>query len=342
MKLDGKTIQLAIMQLVEDYKFDPAQILDIMKSGIKSAFRKDFLKEKKAQLQVSISGDGTIKIYREYDVVETPENTEYEMTLEEAKKILKDTKIGEKILIDITPEELSFSRIAAQAAGQTIKQSLKSIERENFYQKFQNKQWELLRARVLRVHADSIVLDVDGTTVVLGPEWQVPNRVYNPGEEIFVLLRQISKGTGGIVLDITQTSQDFIEAVLRKIVPELDEGTVEITRIARVAGRRSKVVVTSRDERTDPVGVMVGPRWDRINTVLTLLDGEKIDFIEETADDYKLIADCLKPAKVKAVEIKGKKAFVQVDEDQKPLAIGKWASNIKLASQITGYTIEIQ
>lgn len=342
MKLDGKLIQQAIMQLVEDYKFDPVQVLEIMKMGIKSAFKKDFVKDKKAQIQVAIDAQGAIRVFREYDVVEVVEQPEYEMQFKDAKKIRSDAKVGEKLLIDITPEQLEFSRIAVQAAAQTIKQSLKSIERENFFQKFQNKQGELLKAKVIRIHGDSIVLDVDGTTVVLGPEGQIPNRIYNLGEEIYVLLRQISKGTAGIVLDITQSSQDFIEAVIRKIVPELEQDLVIVKKIVRVPGKRSKVLVEAEDEKIDPVGVMVGQKGDRINSILSLLDWEKIDFIEYTEDTHKLLADCLKPARVKSIDINGKKAIVQVDEDQKALAIGKWAVNIKLAGQVTWLIIEIK
>lgn len=344
MQLDGKTIQASIMQLIEDYKFDPYQVMEIVRLGLKSAFKKDYLpNDKKAQVQVTIDKAGNIRVFREYEVVPEVEDDSYQMSLTDAKKHRKDIKEGETVLMDVTPEKLEFSRIAVQAAAQTIKQSLKGIERERFYEKFQNKQGELLRAKVLRVNGDSIVLDIDGTTVVLGPEGQIPGRLYHPGEEIFVLLRQISKGTGGIILDITQSSNDFIEAILRKIVPELDEGKVEIRRIARVPGKRTKMVVASLDEKIDPVGVFVGQRAERINTILTLLDGEKIDFIEQIeGDDIKLIADCLKPARIESIELKGKKAIVTLPDDQKPLAIGKAASNIKLAGQLSGYMIELR
>lgn len=344
MQLDGKSIQGSIMQLIDDYKFDPHQVMEIVRLGIRSAFKKDYLpNEKKVQLQVNIEKDGTIRIFREYEVVEIIEDAGVQMLLADAQKIRKDIKEGEMVLMDITPEKLEFSRIAIQAAAQTIKQNLKNIERERFYEKFQHKQGELLRARVLRVNWDSIVLDIEGTTVVLGQDGQIPGRVYNPGEEIFVLLREISKGLGGITLTITQSSNDFIEAILRKIVPELEEGKVVIKRIVRIAGKRSKILVSAVDEKIDPVGVFVGQRADRINTILTLLDGEKIDFIEfNEDDDIRLIADCLKPARIESIELKGKRAVVTIPEEQKALAFGKGWSNIKLASQLSGYQIEIK
>jgi N utilization substance protein A len=246
-------------------------------------------------------------------------------------------------LEDITPESMELSRIAAQAAAQTIKQSLKNIEREKFYEKFQDKEGELLKAKVVRIHGDSVILDINQTTVVLPPEGQIPNRNYEPGEEIFVFLKRITKDAGSIVLDISQTNGDFIAAILEKIVPELADKTVNIDKIARMAGKKTKVVVSSNDEKIDPVGVMVGHKGDRINTVLSLLDGEKIDFIEMDNNTVEFIKKLLKPANVLNVEITpdGKKALIKVEEDQKPLAIGKGASNIRLASQLVGMNLEI-
>jgi len=345
MRLDGKSIQAAIMQLVDDYKFDPYSVLEIVKLWIKSGFKKDFPEFKKSQIIVNIENDGTVTIYKELNVVAKEseiEDPELQIITKEAKKIRKDVEAGEQILINVTPEKLELSRIASQAAAQTIKQNLKNIERERFYEKFQNKQWELLKARVIRVHADSVILDIEGTAVVLGADGQVPNRSYEPGEEIFVLLKQISKGQWGIILEITQTSAEYIEAILRKIVPELEEWVIKIEKMARIPGLKTKIVVSSNDEKIDPVWVMVGSKWDRINTVLSLLDGEKIDFVEEVGDTKQMIKNCLKPAHVDNIEIKDKKAIVTMDESQKPLAIGKWASNVKLAWQLTGYNIEIR
>lgn len=323
MKLDGKSIQAAIMQLVEDFKFDPYQVLEIVKLGIKSGFKKDYGDFKKSEIMVNIENDGTVTIYKELTVVKDVEDEDIEINLKDAKKIREDAKIGEKLLINVTPTKLELSRIASQSAAQTIKQNLKNIERERFYEKFQNKEGELLKARIIRVHADSVILDIEGTAVVLMPEGQIPSKNYEPGEEIFVLLKQISKGQGGITLEITQSSGEYIEAILKKIVPELEDGTVQIVKMARIPGQKTKIIVSTNNEKVDPVGVMVGSKGDRINTVLSLLDGEKIDFIEEVGDSVQMIKNCLKPAHIENVEIKDKKAIVTMDESQKALAIGR-------------------
>ncbi len=342
MKLDAKSIQAAISQLVEDYKFDPYKVLEIIKLGIKSWFKKDFPQYKKAEIVVNIEEDGTVDIYKEMAVVEEVEDENTQMTLKDAKKETDDVSVGESLLIDVTPKTLELSRIAAQAAAQTIKQSLKAIERERFFEKFQNKEWELLKAKVIRSQWDTVVLEAEWTAVVLQPEGQIPHRIYEPNEEIFVYLKQISKGQWGIVLDITQSSEEYIEAILRKIVPELEEWVVRIEKIARIAWRKTKIVVSSTDENIDPIGVMVGRNGDRINTVLSLLDWEKIDYIEYSDDEETLIRNLLRPAKIDKIEITDRKTFVYMAEDQKALAIGKWAANVKLASKISWHTIEIK
>ena len=344
MRLDGKSIQAAISQMVEEYRFDAYQIFEIVKMWIRSGFRKDFPEYKKANIVVNIANDWWVNIYKQLLVkseneIEDPDT---EIWLKEAKAIRKDIKEWEELLINVTPESMELSRIASQAAAQTIKQQLKNIEREQFFEKFQNKEWELLKAKVIRVHADSVILDIEWSTVVLTPDGQIPHRIYEPGEDICVLLKQISKDTWWITLSITQSTPDYIEAILRKLVPELDEWLVTIEKIARIPGKKTKILVKSNNEKIDPVWVMVWHKWDRINTVLSLLDGEKIDYIEKFDEDIKLITNCLKPAQINNIEIKDKKAYITLDDSQKPLAIGKAASNIKLAWQITWYIIELK
>jgi len=341
MQLDGKVIQAAIMQLVEDYKFDPYQVIDIVKMGIRSAFRKDFPDYKKAEIVTDIDDDGSIAIYRQYEVVETVEDPETQIDLEQAQELREDAEVGEQMLIDITPDTLNFTRIGVQAAAQTIKQYLKGIERERFFDKFQHKEGELLRAKVTKSHGDAVVLDIEGVPVVLPADGQIPKRMYEVGEDIFVYLKQISKDSTGITLDITQASEEYIEAIIRKIVPEVEEGTVVIEKIARAAGIKTKIVVNSKDPNVDPVGVMIGHKGDRINILLSLLDGEKVDFIEYSDDPEQMIKSCLRPADAQDITINGNKARVIVPEQQKAMAIGKAASNIKLASKLCGMSIEI-
>ena len=345
MKLDPQKMKEAIMEMTKDYKLDPATVMEIVKLGIKTAYKKDYVVgDKKLQLLVKIGADGDIQIYKEMEVVEEVEEAEREISLKDAQKMNPNLLVGHKFGIHITPEPLDFTRIASQAAVQTIKQRIKEIEKEKFYDNFSHRQGELLRAKVLRSVGETVILDIDNTAVVLMPTGQIPGKLYTVGEEVFVLLKKIAKDGSAITLDITQSSSDFIEALLRKVIPELEEEKVFIDKIVRIPGKRTKLVVSTSDDRIDPVGVFVGQKGQRINTILTLLDGEKIDIIEydEDGGEEKLVADALKPAKVTSVQIMGKKAVVKVPEGEKSKAIGRSASNIKLASELTGYMIEIK
>lgn len=341
MQLDGKIIQEAILQLVDDYKFDPYQVIDIVKMGIRSAFRKDYTDYKRAEVVVDIDEEGKILVYRQYDVVEEVEDDQLQIDLEQAQEMRDDAEIGEQMLIDITPDELNFTRIGVQAAAQTIKQYLKGIERERFFDKFQDKQGELLRAKVIKSHSSTVVLDIEGIPVVLPADGQIPKRIYEIGEDIFVFLKQISKDSTGITLDITQSSEEYIEAIINKIVPEVEEGIVRIEKIARAAGIKTKIVISSADDNVDPVGVMIGHKGDRINILLSLLDGEKVDYIEYSDDLETMVRACLRPADVQKFEVDGNKVKVVIPENQKAMAIGKGASNIKLAGKLCGAQIEI-
>ena len=142
-------------------------------------------------------------------------------------------------------------------------------------------------------------------------------------------------------LEISQTNADYIAAILEKCIPELANWTVNIEKIARMAWVKTKVIVSTNDEKIDPVGAMVWYKWERISEILSLLDGEKIDFIEIDEDKEVFLRDLLKPAQIQSIEFSDKKAIIKVEEDQKPVAIGKKASNIKLASQIMWMTLEI-
>lgn len=343
MKLDGKSIQIAMMHLVEEYKLDPYQVLEVIRNGIKSGFKRDFPEYRKAEILVNIENDGTVTIYKSLLVVEEIESEDTQILLSDARKERADIELGEQMLINITPDRLELSRIAAQVAAQTIKQGIKNIEREKFYDKFQDKEGALLKAKVLRVHEDSLILDIEGTNVTLSSDSQIPNRVYEQGDELFVYLKRISKDAGGIFLDITQTSPEYVSAMLMQIVPELEEGTVAIDKIARNAGKKTKILVSSTLSDIDPVGVMVGHKGDRIKTLEALLEGEKVDFIHNTEDQTELLTRLFAPAQVESVSfpVEGE-AVVRVNEDQKPLAIGKGAVNVRLISQIIGLKVRVE
>jgi len=339
MKLDPKKILEALQNLVKEYNFTPEEGYNVVKMWIKTAFRRDYLnKNKKVELDMVIDSKWDIKVYRVYDVIADDEEIteeEKQMHLKDAKKIKEDIEVGEKLLIDITPESLEFSRIAAQSAAQTIKQQVKKIEKERFYRTFADSEWDILTGKVKYVQWDIVVLEFnDDNTVILPPESQIKGKTYNLGEEVKVLLKQIRKQGSDIILEVTQTAPEYIEALMKKYIPEIEEGKVEIVKIARIAWVRSKVLVRTDDERIDPVGVCIWEWASRINAILEELEWEKLDIIEYVDDTEKLIKNIFSPAKINKIEEHDNEIYIYADEYQKPIIFGKWAVNIKLASKL--------
>jgi len=339
MKLDPKKIIEALQDLVKEYNFTPEEVLNVVKMWIKTAFRRDYLnKNKKIELEMIMDSKWAVTIYRVYHVIDDNEEIEdddKQIHLSEALEENKDIKVWEDLMIDITPESLEFSRIAAQSAAQTIKQQVKKIEKERFYRTFADSEWDILTGKVKYVQWDIVVLEFnDDNTVILPPESQIKGKTYNLGEEVKVLLKQIRKQGSDIILEVTQTAPEYVEALMKKYIPEIDEGKVEIVKIARIAWVRSKVLVKTDDERIDPVGVCIWEWASRINTIIEELDWENIDILEYVDDIEKLVKTVFSPARINKVDIDNNEIYIYADEYQKPIIFGKWAVNIKLASKL--------
>ncbi|MCR5411955.1 MAG: hypothetical protein K6E76_02975 [Patescibacteria group bacterium] len=288
---------------------------------------------------IDFNENGEVRILRRREIVEEVEDAETQMTLADAKEVAgDDMTVGEFVWSEVTPETMELSRIATIAAAQTITQNLKAVEKENFQTKFKDKEGKLLKAVVTKVAESNILLEIEGNPIILPPEGQIPQKKYTEGEEIFVFL----KGYGKDMLpDISQTNKEYVEAILKMLVPEIEEGTIVIEKIARRAGIRTKILVRSTDSKIDPVGTMVGVGAERVQQINSLLsykiegkedeksDGlegsEKIEFIGYTDNKEELIKRALKPAEVENITYKttndGEIAVVHVKNGQQALAI---------------------
>jgi len=333
----------AIAQICDEKHIDARVVIEAIEAALAAAFRKDYGSPEQKIRVVFDAQTGLMNVYQQFDVVKTVADREFEKTVADAKKIRKTAKVGEVVEIEVTPKE--YGRIAAQTAKQVIIQRVREAEREAVYNLYKDREGELLTAQVQRVerHGDAFI-DLEKATVILERNHQIPGeRLYN-GQRIKVLLEKVARNEKGPQIIISRTHNNLIKALLDLEVPEVREGIVEIKQIAREPGIRTKVAVAAREEGVDPVGACVGQKGVRIQAVTDELGHERIDVIEWSADPVKFLINALSPAKIVSIELiqDQKLAKVYVTEDQRSLAIGKNGQNVRLASLLTGWEIDIE
>jgi transcription termination/antitermination protein NusA len=342
------TFTAAINQICDEKNIDKEVVLEAIEASLIAAYRKDYGNEfQKLQAKFE-ENTGLIKIFQIKDVVEEVENDEYEILLADAKKYRKNIKVGDKIKSDVTPkdgDEDKFGRIAAQTAKQVIIQRLQEAEREAIFNRYKDRVGEIINARVQRVETNNIVyLELENTTTVtIEPSEQIPGEKYFNGQMLKVYIAEVKKTTKGPTIIVSRSHPKFIEGLLVFEVPEIKEGNVLIKSIAREAGIRTKITVQAIQEGVDPVGSCVGQRGVRIQNVTNEIADEKIDVIEYSEDMVTMIVNTLAPAKIMTIQLdqERKRAKVFVMTDQRSLAIGKNGQNVRLASKLVGWEIDI-
>jgi len=270
-------------------------------------------------------------------------NPERHIMLDEAKKIKKDVKVEDELIFPLETKE-DYGRIAAQTAKQVIIQRIREAERESVFEEYKGKQGEIISGIVQRIEAGNVFLDLGRTIAILPREEQIKGERYRLGERVKALLFLVEQGPKGINLYLSRSHPRFLTKLFEMEVPEIANGTVEIKAVAREAGSRAKIAVSSNMEGIDPVGSCVGQKGVRVGTVISELGGEKIDIIEWAEDPAVFIANALSPAKILEVEIKPKtkEAKIIVAEDQVSLAIGKGGQNVRLAAKLTGWKLDVR
>lgn len=281
-------------------------------------------------------------------VVENVEDDSHEITLEAAKKIIKKSKLGDLIAVQV--ETRKFGRIAAQAAKQVIIQGIREAERGIVYEEFTSKEHEILTGIVSHIEPRNgsisirIASNSEFTEAMLAPQERIKTEVLREGDRIKVYVVEVRNSTRGPQVLISRTHPGLVKRLFELEVPEIYDGTVEIMSIAREAGSRTKISVRSNDENVDPIGSCVGPKGQRVENIVNELHGEKIDIIKysDVPEDY--IAEALSPSEVISVTMEedGKSSRVIVPDDQLSLAIGKEGQNARLAAKLTGFKIDIK
>ncbi len=343
----------ALNQICAEKNIPEEVAIDAVKIAIATAWRKDY-GNKEQEVEVVLRDDSdspTILLIKE--VVKEVENENYEISLKEAQKIKNDAEVGEEIKIDVTP--LEFGRIAAQAAKQVVLQKLNEAERKSLFQRFKDRERQLLTANVTRVEGSHVFLEIERTTVLLMPRNQIPGEKYFPGKRMRVFLEKVEQTTKGPQLVVSRTAPKLVELLMAQEIPEIEHGEVDIISLARDAGSRSKIAVGTDDPKIDPVGACIGQKGARIHPIMDELGGERVDVIEWDEDPTKFIGRALQPAKIRNVVIvtpeesvdpeTGRKikrrAAVFVDESERAIAVGKQGQNVRLASNLVEYELDM-
>jgi N utilization substance protein A len=349
--MDGKEFFEAIHQIEEEKGIKPGYMLEKVTQALLSAYRRDHEGVGDNLVIEANEETGTVRLFLKKDIVETVDNPATEISLEEARRSLPQAELGDTVRMEVKAR--SFGRIAAQTARQVIIQGIREAEQGMIYDEFSTKEHELLTGVVTRIDprngAVSLRLHAGDqfTDAYLGSGEQVKGERYVEGQRLKVYVVEVRRATKGPQVLISRTHPGLVKRLFELEVPEVYDGTVEIRSVAREAGSRTKMAVWSPDPNVDPIGACVGPRGQRVNTIVEELKGEKIDIIRWSEDPAEYIAAALSPADVISVEEvpspgDAKSCRVVVPDDQLSLAIGKEGQNARLAAKLTGYKIDIK
>ncbi|MEG1581895.1 MAG: transcription termination factor NusA [Clostridia bacterium] len=339
----NKDFFLALDELEQTKGINKDFFIETLETALVAAYKRNFGESKLVSVKLNPEKN-TIKVYAYKNIVETVEDPETEISLEEARLTKKSFKAGDVIQEEITPKE--FGRIAAGTAKQVVVQKLREVERESALTEINAKVDTMINAVVRRVENDTVYLELAGTQIegVLMNNDQIPTDSYRINDRIKVYVKKLKETPRGVQAIVSRSNPGFVKILFENEVPEIHEGLVEIKNIVREAGYRTKIAVYSADPEIDPVGACVGNKGSRVNAIVDELHGEKVDIIEYSSDATEFIARALSPATVISVYVNEdiKSSRVVVPDDKLSLAIGKSGQNVRLAAKLTGWKIDVK
>lgn len=342
MDLDIKQLALAVKAIAEEKNLPEDAVKEVVEQALAAAYRRDF-GDREQEVRVSMNlNTGDTEVFVSKEVVEHPEDKRFEIGLAAAQTMKKDAKIGDQV--EVHEQAGDFGRVAAQTAKQVILQRLREAEREIIMNEYEDKIGTVINGIVSRVEGAIVRVDLGKAQGIMPRSEQIQGERYYPGQRLKVFLKDVERGPRGPQLVVSRGNTSFIEWLFRAEVPEMDNGAVEIKGIAREAGVRTKLAVHSTVPGVDPVGTFVGGHGTRVNAVMGEIgEQEKIDIVIWSEDSKEYITGALSPTKITKVDIdeNAKKATVIVPEDQLSIAIGRGGQNVRLASKLTGYEIDV-
>lgn len=328
----------------KDFKnIDRPTMMKVLEDVFRTLLRKKYGSDDNFDVIVNTE-KGDLEIWRRRVIVEdgTVEDPNTQIELSEAIKLEPDYAVGEEAIEEITFE--SFGRRAILTAKQTLASRVSELEKEELYKKYQDRVGEIITGEVYQVwKKETLLLDDEGNELVLSKNEQIPSDFFKKGDNVRAVVKGVDMKNNTPLVMLSRSDNAFLAKLLEQEVPEIFDGLIVIKRIAREPGERAKVAVESYDDRIDPVGACVGMKGSRIHGIVRELHNENIDIINYTNNTQLFITRALTPSKISSMEIdeENKRAYVYLKPDQVSLAIGKGGLNIKLASRITGYNIDV-
>ena len=323
-------------------ELDEDLALKIVEQTLKAAYKTAFKTDVNA---VVITGDDAVSIYARKKIVDDVVNPVLEVDIEEATKLAPDCELGDELLFELDPKD--FKRGSIQAGVQRVHQSTREIQKDSIYSEYKAKEGEIIIGYYQRKKNDNIYVDLGKVEGLLPRKFQLPQEIYHPNDRIKALIKEVKKHrqSNVVQLILSRTDPDFVRRLMELEVPEIYDNIVELYKIVREPGYRTKVAVISHREDVDPVGACVGPKGTRIQTIITELEGEKIDVLEYSSDPAVFIANALSPAEVLDVVIldtEKRTALAVVAESQLSIAIGKQGLNVRLANRLADWSIDVK
>ena len=342
--LNIKQLTLAVRTIAEEKNLPEETVLSVIEQAIAAAWRRDNgTRDQLVRASLNVN-NGTAVVSVVKTVVEEVENDANQIDLEEAKEIDPVAELGGEVVME-THNVTTFGRVAAQTAKQVILQRLREAEREVVLAEFEDKIGTVVIGTVQRVEPRVVRIELGKAVGIMPQSEQIPGEYYGVGRRIKVYIKDIEREGRGPQLILSRGNEEFVRFLFNQEVPEMETGAVEIKAIAREAGRRTKLAVSSALPGVDPVGTFVGGHGARVQAVMNEIgEQEKIDIIPYEEDAAGFIANAMSPAEVLSVTVNEdeKRATVYVSEDQQSIAIGRAGQNVRLASRLTGYELDIE
>ena len=344
--LNQRSDKVELLRIAEavaaEKSIDAEIILSSMELAIQKAAKTKFGSENDIRAKIDRE-NGNISLHKVLTIMESPENLDTEISLEHAKKIQnkENIKVGDEIFEQLPP--VDFGRIAAQTARQVITQSVRFAEKERQYNDFVGKKGEILSGIVKRLEYGNVIVDLNRAESIIKKEELIPREVLKTGDRIKAYCYDVIRENKGQQIFLSRASPKFMEKLFFQEVPEIYDGIIEIKSSARDPGSRAKICVHSKDSSIDPVGACVGMRGSRVQSVVNELSGEKIDIVHWSEDVASLVVSALAPAEIQKVIIddQNRKIEVILTEENLSKAIGRRGQNVRLASKLIDFEIDI-